>query len=68
MIYINLIFYYREIIDISILKVFIYLRYIDLSGNKLKDISLLSVLIYLLILKVDNNLFVLVKLEEMLFL
>lgn len=68
MIYINRISYYREITDISILKAFIHLRYIDLSGNKLKDISSLSVLTHLLTLKADNNLLVSAKLEEMPFL
>lgn len=58
----------REITDISILKAFIHLRYIDLSGNKLKDISSLSVLTHLLTLKADNNLLVSAKLEEMPFL
>ena len=58
----------REITDISILKAFIHLRYIDLSGNKLKDISSLSVLTHLLTIKADNNLLVSAKLEEMPFL
>lgn len=58
----------REITDISILKAFIHLRYIDLSGNKLKDISSLSVLTHLLTLKADNNLLTTAKLEEMPFL
>lgn len=50
------------------MKAFIHLRYIDLSGNKLKDISSLSVLTHLLTLKADNNLLVSAKLEEMPFL
>ena len=63
-----MVFYFRELTDISILKGFIHLRYIDLSGNKLKDLSSLSVLTHLLTLKADNNLLTTAKLEEMPFL
>ena len=41
--------------DITILKNFIHLRYIDLSNNNLKDISSLNVLTHLLTLKADFN-------------
>ena len=46
---------YRGLTDISLLKNYIHLRYIDLSNNNLKDISALNVLTHLLTLKVDFN-------------
>ncbi|XP_065647243.1 leucine-rich repeat-containing protein 23 isoform X3 [Hydra vulgaris] len=46
----------RELGDISILKNFIYLRYLDISENKIRDISPINYLTHLLTLKADKNL------------
>ncbi|NXU12081.1 LRC23 protein, partial [Pardalotus punctatus] len=46
----------RGLTDISLLKRFLHLRYVDLSKNKLRDLSPLSSLTQLLWLKVDRNL------------
>ncbi|XP_065650196.1 leucine-rich repeat-containing protein 23 isoform X1 [Hydra vulgaris] len=46
----------RELGDISILESFIYLRYLDISENKIRDISPINHLTHLLTLKADKNL------------
>ncbi|XP_009897972.2 leucine-rich repeat-containing protein 23 [Dryobates pubescens] len=46
----------KDLTDISLLKCFIHLQYVDLSENKLQDLSPLSSLTNLLWLKVDGNL------------
>lgn len=58
----------RELTNISILKSFIHLRYIDVSKNNLKDITPLSSLTHLLTLRADYNILTSAKLEEMPFL
>lgn len=58
----------RELTNISLLKSFIHLRYVDVSKNKLKDISPLSALTHMLTLKADENLLTSARLEEMPFL
>jgi len=68
---INLHFYFlfsREITNLSILKSFIHLRYLDISKNNLKDISPLSALTHMLTLKADQNLLTSARMEEMPFL
>ena len=55
----------RSLTDISLLKNYVHLRYIDLSNNKLKDISALNSLTYLLTLKLDNNLLTSIKLDPL---
>lgn len=55
----------REITDISCLKVFVHLRYIDLSGNKISDLSPLNHLTHLLTVKADKNLVTTAKLNEL---
>jgi Leucine-rich repeat (LRR) protein len=49
--------------DVTLLKNYIHLRYVDLSNNNLKDISSLNVLTHLLTLKVDFNKLTNIKLE-----
>ncbi|XP_052819568.1 leucine-rich repeat-containing protein 23-like isoform X2 [Mya arenaria] len=58
----------RELTNISLLKTFIHLRYVDVSKNNLKDISPLSALTHMLTLKADENMLTSAKLEEMPFL
>jgi Leucine-rich repeat (LRR) protein len=55
----------RELTDISILKNYIHLRYIDLSNNNLIDISSLNSLTHLLTLKLDNNKLTSAKLDPL---
>ncbi|NXG21193.1 LRC23 protein, partial [Grallaria varia] len=55
----------RDLTDISLLKSFIHLRYVDLSENKLQDLSPLSSLTELLWLKVDGNLLTTASMEEL---
>ncbi|NXL94662.1 LRC23 protein, partial [Alectura lathami] len=55
----------RDLTDISLLKCFIHLRYVDLSGNKLQDLSPLSNLTHLLWLKVDGNLLTSAHMQEL---
>jgi len=55
----------KEITDISILKHFIHLRYIDISNNKIKDLSSLGYLSQILTLKADQNLLKSAKLTEL---
>lgn len=55
----------KEITDISIIKNYIHLRYIDISNNNLKDISALNSLTHLLTLKADFNKLSSVKLEPL---
>ncbi|NWW36830.1 LRC23 protein, partial [Panurus biarmicus] len=55
----------RGLTDISLLKRFIHLRYVDLSKNKLKDLAPLSNLTQLLWLKVDGNLLTSASLQEL---
>ncbi|NXP48224.1 LRC23 protein, partial [Heliornis fulica] len=55
----------RHLTDISLLKCFIHLRYVDLSGNKLQDLSQLSNLSHLLWLKVDDNLLTSAHMQEL---
>lgn len=66
--YVRLDIHEREVTDISILKSFIHLRYVDVSKNRLKDISALSALTHMLTLKADENLLTSPQLEEMPFL
>ncbi|KAL5014908.1 hypothetical protein ScPMuIL_009178 [Solemya velum] len=58
----------RELTNISMLKSYIHLRYIDVSKNNLKDISSLSSLTHLLTLRADYNMLTSARLEEMPFL
>ncbi|KAF1519196.1 UNVERIFIED_CONTAM: Leucine-rich repeat-containing protein 23, partial [Eudyptes pachyrhynchus] len=55
----------RDLTDISLLKCFIHLRYVDLSENKLQDLSPLSSLTHLLWLKVDGNLLTSACMQEL---
>ncbi|KAK7093650.1 hypothetical protein V1264_007356 [Littorina saxatilis] len=66
--YVRLDIHERGVTDISILKSFIHLRYVDVSKNALKDISPLSALTHMLTLKADENLLTSPHLEEMPFL
>jgi len=66
--YVRLDVHHRDITDISILACFLHLRYIDLSGNKLKDASPLNHLQHLLTLKIDLNLLKSPQLNELPFL
>ena len=61
-------FLHRELTNITLLKSYIHLRYVDVSKNNLKDISPLSALTHMLTLKADENLLTSAKLEEMPFL
>ena len=60
--------FFRELTNISLLKGYVHLRYVDVSKNNLKDISPLSALTHMLTLKADENLLTSAKLEEMPFL
>lgn len=55
----------KEITDISLLKNYIHLRYIDLSNNNLKEIDSLNVLTHLLTLKLDFNKLTSAKLDSL---
>ncbi|NWQ75631.1 LRC23 protein, partial [Columbina picui] len=55
----------RDLTDISLLKCFIHLRYVDLSDNKLQDLSPLNSLTHLLWLKVDGNLLTSACMQEL---
>lgn len=55
----------KELTDISIIKNYIHLRYIDISNNNLKDISALNNLTHLLTLKADFNKLTQIKLEPL---
>nr|ANH58184.1 leucine rich repeat only protein [Azumapecten farreri] len=66
--YVRLDVHEKELTNVSILKSFIHLRYVDVSKNNLKDISSLSALTHMLTLKADYNMLSCVKLEEMPFL
>ncbi|NXD21608.1 LRC23 protein, partial [Spelaeornis formosus] len=55
----------RGLTDISLLKYFVHLRYVDLSKNKLTDLAPLSNLTQLLWLKVDENLLTSASMEEL---
>ncbi|XP_010394422.1 leucine-rich repeat-containing protein 23 [Corvus cornix cornix] len=55
----------KGLTDISLLKRFIHLRYVDLSKNKLQDLSPLSSLTQLLWLKVDGNLLTSASMQEL---
>ncbi|XP_053827262.1 leucine-rich repeat-containing protein 23 [Vidua macroura] len=55
----------KGLTDISLLKRFIHLRYVDLSKNKLKDLVPLSSLTQLLWLKVDGNLLTSASMQEL---
>lgn len=46
----------RELTDISLLRSYIHLRYVDISENHLTDLSPLNCLTHLLWLKADGNL------------
>ncbi|XP_065061011.1 leucine-rich repeat-containing protein 23-like [Rhopilema esculentum] len=63
--YVRLDVHERGLTDISILNCFIHLRYVDISGNKLKEITALNSLTHLLTLKADKNLLRSGKMEEM---
>uniref|UniRef100_A0A8C4U9C3 Leucine-rich repeat-containing protein 23 n=1 Tax=Falco tinnunculus TaxID=100819 RepID=A0A8C4U9C3_FALTI len=56
---------YKDLTDISLLKCFIHLRYVDLSENKLQDLSPLNSLTHLLWLKVDGNLLTSACMQEL---
>ncbi|XP_060606881.1 leucine-rich repeat-containing protein 23-like [Ruditapes philippinarum] len=58
----------RTLTNISLLKSFIHLRYVDVSKNNLKDISPLSALTHMLTLNANENMLASAKLEEMPFL
>jgi len=45
----------RELTDISLLKSYVHLRYIDLCGNNLRDVSALNSMSQLLAVQLDNN-------------
>lgn len=55
----------RELTDISLLKSYIHLRYVDISKNNLKDISPLNSLTHMLTIKANELLITSGKLEEM---
>ncbi|OPJ69312.1 leucine-rich repeat-containing protein 23 [Patagioenas fasciata] len=55
----------KDLTDISLLKCFIHLRYVDLSDNKLQDLSPLNSLTHLLWLKVDGNLLTSACMQEL---
>jgi len=55
----------REITDISCLKVFVHLRYVDLSINSINDLSPLNFLTHLLTIKADKNRLASAKLNEL---
>lgn len=55
----------RGLTDISLLKNYIHLRFIDLSNNNLKDISALNGLLHVLTLKCDSNKLTSAKLDPM---
>ena len=63
--YVRLDIHDRDITDINILNCFIHLRYLDISGNRLKDISSLSSLTHLLTLKADKNELASAQLEKL---
>ncbi|XP_035697868.1 leucine-rich repeat-containing protein 23-like [Branchiostoma floridae] len=63
--YVRLDIHEREITDISILKSFIHLRYVDVSANLLRDVSALNSLTHLLTLKADRNLLKTAALDEL---
>lgn len=66
--YVRLDVHQKEITDVSILACFLHLRYVDLSGNKLRDVSPLNHLQHLLTLKVELNLLKSASLNELPFL
>ena len=47
--------YFRELTDVSVLKKFIHLRFVDISRNSIKDISPLSSMSHLLTLNANQN-------------
>uniref|UniRef100_H2YVP5 Leucine-rich repeat-containing protein 23 n=1 Tax=Ciona savignyi TaxID=51511 RepID=H2YVP5_CIOSA len=53
--YVRLDAHERDLTDVELLKKFIHVRYVDLSGNLLEDISSLNHLTHLLTLKADKN-------------
>ena len=55
----------RGLTDISLIKNYIHLRYIDLSNNNLKDISGLNSLTHLLTIKLDFNKLTNIKLDPL---
>lgn len=63
--YVKLDVHDRLLTDINLLNSYIHLRYVDISGNKLKEIPALNSLTHLLTLKADKNLLASGKLDEM---
>eukprot|EP00794_Sanderia_malayensis_P015421 gene15421-16994_t len=63
--YVKLDIHDRELTDISLLNCYIHLRYVDITGNKLRDITTLNSLTHLLTLKAEKNLLTSAKLDEM---
>lgn len=55
----------RELTDISYLKHFVHLRYVDISSNKIRDVSPLNHLTHLLTIKADKNLITSAKLNDL---
>ena len=55
----------RELTDISVLKSYIHLRYVDISQNNLRDISALSSLSHMLTLNADDNKLTSAALDQM---
>nr|NP_001027749.1 axonemal leucine-rich repeat protein [Ciona intestinalis]BAB85845.1 axonemal leucine-rich repeat protein [Ciona intestinalis] len=53
--YVRLDAHERDLTDIELLRKFIHVRYVDVSGNLLEDISPLNNLTHLLTLKADKN-------------
>ncbi|XP_039257437.2 leucine-rich repeat-containing protein 23-like [Styela clava] len=66
--YVRLDVHDRDITDIQLLKSFIHVRYVDLSGNFLRDITPLNHLTNMLTLKADKNQLTSPKLEALPFL
>jgi len=63
--YVRLDIHARDMTDISMVKNFIHLRYVDVSQNKLKDIQAINALTHCLTLKADKNLLKTAALEEL---
>lgn len=66
--YVRLDIHDRDITDIELLKNFIHVRYVDISGNFLRDITPLNHLTNMLTLKADKNNLTSAKLEPLPFL
>nr|CAB3263514.1 axonemal leucine-rich repeat protein [Phallusia mammillata] len=63
--YVRLDAHERELTDIELLKNFIHVRYVDVSGNLLKDLSPLNNLTHLLSLQANKNNLATAKLDSL---